>query len=370
MKKNNPPPPYGGILNMWKPVGISSMDLIRDVRRALGIKKIGHTGTLDPFAEGVLPMALGRSTNMIRYMEDFDKVYEVLVHFGQSTDTQDFTGEVLSEHQFSTSELQALEDSSFEIIRDAISKQTGRIEQITPQYSAAKIDGKAMYQYAREGINIEGKSREIEIFHVDILDISSDKHFLEHEVKLQWGRKSSFFADENFQADTYIIQDNPIHVNHSPLTAVLRIHCSKGTYIRTWVHDLGQVLGYGAFAEKLRRVRSGPYAIKQAHRLSDLKDNNSLDFSKPSEANPFLLSPGTAREDLAVIELDEFETIDIINGKMLVREVPHSPSRLYRLYFNACFIGLARSNGSLKNGSNEEQLVAERIFTSLENFTN
>ena len=175
-----------GFLNIYKPKDITSHDVVSYLRRITKIKQIGHTGTLDPFAEGVLPVCIGKSTRLIEYLSD-DKAYIATVQFGKTTDTYDIEGEVLSE-----SDIKVKEDE----LLSALTKYRGEIEQIPPKYSAIKVNGKKLYEYARAGVEVEIKPRKVVI----------------EEIKLL-----SF--DSNLQ------------------TAEIYIKCSKGTYIRTIGYD-------------------------------------------------------------------------------------------------------------------------------------
>ena len=209
-----------GFLNIYKPKDITSHDVVSYLRRVTKIKQIGHTGTLDPFAEGVLPVCIGKSTRLIEYLSD-DKAYIATVQFGKTTDTYDIEGEVLSE-----SDIKVKEDE----LLSALTKYRGEIEQIPPKYSAIKVNGKKLYEYARAGVEVEIKPRKVVI----------------EEIKLL-----SF--DSNLQ------------------TAEIYIKCSKGTYIRTIGYDLGQDLGCGAYLSGLKRVQAGDFSVEDSIPLYDLK---------------------------------------------------------------------------------------------------
>lgn len=361
-KKNNPPPPEGGLLIVRKPVGITSMDVIRQLRRMTHIKKIGHTGTLDPFADGVLPVAIGRATNMIHYMEAYDKRYRVLLHLGQSTDTHDLTGQVLQETPITPEMADNLRANNWEKIKSLIEEMTGSITQVTPQFSAAKIDGKPMYYYARQGIQVEGKTRKVEIYSVSIVDIHLHPDFLQTRMALASGR-----LDNHFPGEVYVGEEEILEVYHSPITLVLDIHCSKGTYIRTWVDDFGRRLGWGAYAEKLRRISAGPYTYEDSLTLEALEMYEAESFRGIATKNSVLLSPGTARLDFPMIELEKQMAINILQGKAVYLEEQLDEGQIYRVYNKGKFLGL----GVARVTQNQNlALFAERMFTGLENIKN
>ena len=183
-----------GVLNIYKEKGFTSHDVVAKLRGITKQKKIGHTGTLDPDAQGVLPVCLGKATKLCDMLTDKDKVYEAVLLLGKSTDTQDITGTVLEEKSIS--------GLTEEAVRKCIQAFIGEQEQIPPMYSALKVNGKKLYELAREGIEIERKARRITIHDIEIL-----------EVNLPRVRMS--------------------------------VHCSKGTYIRTLCNDIGEKLGCG-----------------------------------------------------------------------------------------------------------------------------
>ena len=201
-----------GILNLDKPAGWTSHDAVAKLRRILGERRIGHGGTLDPMATGVLPVFVGRATRAVEFLEAADKEYEAGLRLGIVTDTQDTTGQILEERPVSISE---------EELRSAILGLRGERDQLPPMYSAVKVGGKALYAYARAGKTVERKSRHITI---------------DSSEPLGW-------AGEEYR---------------------FRIVCSKGTYIRTLCHDLGETLGCGGAMSSLRRLRAGPFRLEEA----------------------------------------------------------------------------------------------------------
>lgn len=222
-----------GFLNVYKPRGVTSHDVVARVRRAIGIRQVGHTGTLDPFAEGVLPICVGKATRLIEYLED-DKAYEGVVKFGAATTTFDLEGEIVKT---------SLNRVPKEQLETALCAFRGKIEQRPPVYSAIKINGKKLYEYARNGEEIEVPMRTVEIFKLELLE----------------------FNEEQQQARLYI-------------------ECSKGTYIRSIANDLGEALGVGGHLVKLIRVKAGEFKINSTIALDGLdKDIVKANLLSPLE---------------------------------------------------------------------------------------
>ena len=209
-----------GILNVYKEAGFTSHDVVAKLRGICRQKKIGHTGTLDPEAVGVLPVCLGSGTMLCDMLPDKSKEYEAVLLLGQVTDTQDVTGTVLEEHEVTVDEEQAVE---------AIRSFVGAYEQIPPMYSALKVNGKRLYELARAGKEVERKGRPVEIHSIEILSVSLPE-------------------------------------------ITFRVACSKGTYIRTLCHDIGQKLGCGGTMKSLKRTRVGIFTIDGALKLSQLEE--------------------------------------------------------------------------------------------------
>lgn len=214
-----------GIINVYKEKDFTSHDVVAKLRGILKQKKIGHTGTLDPQATGVLPVCLGKGTKLCDMLTEHDKEYEAVMVLGITTDTEDMTGKVLQEREVNVQE---------EEVREAINSFLGDYWQVPPMYSALKVNGRKLYDYARAGIEIERKSRLVEILDIQIIDISLPK-------------------------------------------VTFRVKCSKGTYIRTLCKDIGEKLGCGACMEELKRTQVGIFNIDKALTLSQIeqlvKDN-------------------------------------------------------------------------------------------------
>ncbi len=209
-----------GIINVYKEKGYTSHDVVAIVRKTLNIKKVGHTGTLDPDAEGVLPVCIGQATKLADYIMAERKKYRAEITFGAETTTQDGSGEIIKKYDFIYDK-----DKIIEAVKSFIGVQM----QLPPMYSAIKVNGKKLYELAREGREIERKARKIEIFDIGIVE------FL------------------------------------PPSKAIMDVECSKGTYIRTLSSDIGRYLGWGAYMSGLTRLASGNFDIKDAVKLDELK---------------------------------------------------------------------------------------------------
>ena len=210
-----------GVIVIRKEKGFTSHDVVAKLRGILHMKKIGHTGTLDPDAEGVLPVALGKATRLVDMITDKEKTYEAVMRLGVVTDTQDMSGTVLSQ----TTELSVTEEE----ICTVVSSFVGDYMQVPPMYSALKVNGKKLYELAREGKTVERKPRPVHFYKIEILDISF------------------------------------------PLVC-FRVTCSKGTYIRTLCNDIGEKLGCGGAMEELLRTQSGNFTLEESMTLSQVEE--------------------------------------------------------------------------------------------------
>ena len=209
-----------GILNINKSEGWTSQDVVAKLRGRLHIRRVGHTGTLDPMATGVLPVCFGKATRIIEYYDDDFKTYEAEMKLGMVTDTLDITGTVLETKPVDVSE---------EDVIQAIDSFRGWITQIPPKYSALKVNGKPLYKYAREGVEVEIKSRKI-----------------------------------------YVADIQAIEVNLGENRILFRVTCSKGTYIRTICDDIGKKLGCGGTMTALQRIQSGCFRVEDARTLPEI----------------------------------------------------------------------------------------------------
>ena len=212
-----------GIVIVDKPQGWTSQDVTARLRRVFNTRRIGHGGTLDPMATGVLPVFVGRATRGVEFFEHAGKTYETVLRLGRTTDTEDVTGNTLEEKDVSVSEAEFLE---------ILPRFRGKIQQIPPMYSALKVNGQKLCDLARKGREVERQSREIEIFELTCLEFTGQ-------------------------------------------TARMRVRCSKGTYIRTLCKDIGQALGCGGCMEALRRTQAGEYGIDEAVPLAALLETEN-----------------------------------------------------------------------------------------------
>lgn len=213
-----------GIINVYKEKGYTSHDVVAKLRGILKQKKIGHTGTLDPDAEGVLPVCIGKATKLCDMLTDKDKIYETTLLLGKTTDTQDITGETLTEQEVTVSK---------EEITSAILSFTGEYHQVPPMYSALKVNGKKLYELAREGKVIEREARSVHIYYINIISIKEDTHEIQMEVC-----------------------------------------CSKGTYIRTLCHDIGEKLGCGGVMKTLLRTKVSRFLLKDSLKIGEIEELN------------------------------------------------------------------------------------------------
>ena len=213
-----------GMLNVYKEAGYTSSDVVAKLRGILHMRKIGHTGTLDPMAEGVLPVCLGNGTKLASLIEDRDKEYRAVMRLGLATDTQDMTGQVLEE---ASPEL--LSSITEDMIREACVSFIGDYDQIPPMYSAIKVQGKKLYELARAGKTVERKARRVKILDLEVEKIEM------------------------------------------PLVT-LRVVCSKGTYIRTLCEDAGRKMGCPAVMDSLLRTRVGSFSLEDARTLSQVEE--------------------------------------------------------------------------------------------------
>lgn len=261
-----------GIINLKKEAGMTSHDAVFKLRKILGTKKIGHGGTLDPDVVGVLPIAVGKATRMVEFMQDEGKVYEGEITLGYSTTTEDASGEVIAE----THVLSLLDET---IVDEAIASLTGPITQIPPMYSAVKVNGRKLYEYARAGQEVERPERQVTIY--------------------QFERTSPISYKDHLERFTF------------------RVKCSKGTYIRTLSVDLGEKLGYAAHMSHLTRTSAAGLQLEDALTLDEIAakvEAGQLDFLHPLEIGignlvKVFLSPEEATEVRfgRFIELDQTE---------------------------------------------------------------
>ncbi len=275
-----------GIIVVNKPKGCTSHDVVSKVRWIVK-EKVGHTGTLDPLATGVLPLLIGKGTLCSKYLINHDKEYEVSLKLGVSTDTMDAEGKVLEEKEVDDS---ILEKSNVEKI---LSSFVGKQEQEPPMYSAIKVAGKKLYEYARMGEKIEVPKREIEIYNIELVGINK----LSKEIEF-------------------------------------KVSCSKGTYIRSLCTDIAKKLGTIGYMSGLERLKVGEFSIKNSIVIDDKVDKDFIE--------KHLISIEELFKDKGYIELDSKKLILFLNGVKLSNE---NKDGVYRIYASRKFIGL----GTVKN---------------------
>jgi len=279
-----------GILNILKPPGMTSFDVVGCLRGVTRIKKIGHTGTLDPAAVGVLPVCIGKATKAIEYLTDKDKEYRAELILGVITDTQDSTGVILK------SEDVKVTNEEFEaVLREFV----GEIDQLPPMYSAVKIDGKRLYELAREGKTVDRPKRQVTIHSIDLV------------------KPLSRNQDGSFRA-------------------IIDVHCTKGTYIRTLINDIGERLSVGACMSFLIRTATGSFNIDDALTLEEVSS-----LHKEGLLVNKLISPDKVFQSLQEIRLDEKEQKAYLNGLLL--EYSGKVGDLFRIYGgNNEFLGIGK----------------------------
>lgn len=259
-----------GIIIIDKPSGKTSHDMVYAVRRMTGIKKVGHTGTLDPMATGVLPVCVGSATKAADMLTLSDKAYVAELVLGKTTDTQDAEGKTLTECEVKVTEAE---------IRKAVNSFVGEIEQIPPMYSAVKQNGKKLYELARKGIEVERKSRRVTIHSIDILEI------------------------------------NGTHVT-------IDVSCSKGTYIRTLCEDIGKKLNVGAYMNTLRRTKTGCFTIDESHTIEEIEKEG---------VEKFLIPVDRMFTEYPALILNEKQVKSVVNGVQMTYRSGHE-GQAYRVY--------------------------------------
>lgn len=274
-----------GFLNIYKPKGKTSHDVVAILRRITKVKQIGHTGTLDPFAEGVLPICIGKATRLIEYLKD-DKAYVATVQFGSATDTYDLEGETTK----SSDLIPSLDE-----IEAKLDDFRGEIEQTPPIYSAIKVNGKKLYEYARAGEQLEVKTRKVCI----------------SELKL-------------------------LEYNQKAKTLELYIACSKGTYIRSIANDLGEKLGCFGHLIKLVRVQAGDFVVEDAIKLEDLQTKEDVEKQ--------LIYP-LQKLNYQTYSLDEIEKEKISHGMQIFAK-NNLENEIVILTYEDTLIAVAESNAN------------------------
>lgn len=280
---------YNGILVINKPAGISSHGVVARLRRILNEKKIGHGGTLDPMAAGVLPVFVGRATRAAGCIQEGGKTYVADMRLGIVTDTQDTTGTVVEQHEVTCTRAD---------VEAAMQNFLGEIEQIPPMYSAVSVGGVRLYKLARQGVEIERETRRVTVYGFEILGVRENGDY------------------------------------------VVRIDCSKGLYVRTLLDDLGRALGCGAAMSALMRTRAGVFTIDEALTLEEVEalTADGMIETKFSCADRLFA-------DLPAITVDESTCTRLKNGQHV--PIPHAPHGELRIYDASGFVGIAENTHSI-----------------------
>ena len=267
-----------GVIIINKQKNFTSHDVVNVIRKKLNIKKVGHTGTLDPNATGVLPILVGKATKISKYLIEHDKTYIATIKLGEKTDTGDNEGQVIEEKLVPP-------DLKKEDINNVLQSFLGKQKQVPPMYSAIKINGKKLYEYAREGKEVKLEAREIEIYKIQLLEYKNSK------IKFE-------------------------------------VECSKGTYIRTLCEDIAKKLGTVGYMEKLQRTKVNNFKIGDSVLLDDITlENVEEDLIKIEEVF----------KEKDKIELDNKKLELFLNGVKLTYDLPKD---IYRIYNNKQFIGI------------------------------
>ena len=282
-----------GVVNVLKPPGLTSSDVVSDIRHIFGMKRVGHTGTLDPGAAGVLPICIGRATRLFDYLVDKEKEYIGEIAFGIATDTQDSYGEAVERMDAVVTE---------EMVKAVLPSFTGLQRQTAPLYSALSVGGKKMYKLAREGVEVERKVREINVPALELLTQTAPNRYL------------------------------------------VRIVCSKGTYVRTLCHDIGERIGVPAHMSFLLRTRSGAFDLDGAFTIGELREMKEQDRlgEAVTSIEQSLMHIGEARMELNA-KGEKFLTH---GAEVVFPGVENLPVDIpLRGYCNGKFLGIAKSNG-------------------------
>jgi len=257
-----------GILPLWKERGMTSHDCVFKLRKILRTKKVGHTGTLDPGVEGVLPICIGQATRIAEYLTDAGKTYEAIISIGRTTTTEDAEGETVAQDQ-------TIKKFSREQLQEVLASLTGIIEQTPPMFSAVKVNGKRLYEYARKGETVERPTRQVTIYALELLD-----------------------DNESYEGQE--------------ITFPVRIACSKGTYIRTLAVKIGEELGYPAHMKELVRTASGTFTRDNCFTLAQVAE-----LMDEEQVATCILPVEYALTDYPYIEITSANEKEIFNGQVL-----------------------------------------------------
>ncbi len=294
-----------GILNILKPPGMTSHDVVEVVRDLLKIKQVGHTGTLDPGASGVLVLCVGKATKLTRYIVEGKKVYRAEITFGVSTDTYDNYGKIVKTKKADVSKIELIK---------ILKKYIGEVYQIPPMTSALKHKGKRLYELARKGIKVDVKKRKIRIYGIDLIEFSP------------------------------------------PDRALIEVECSKGTYIRSLCNDIGEAVGCGAHMSFLVRKRVGPFLLKDSITLTELET-----AVKSNILHLFVLPLDYPLKDYPAVNITDEKIIKRIKNGNPIKTFNYDNeknSSLVRIYFDDCFAAI----GSIKTYGKETTIKPVNVF--------
>ncbi|MFU2363187.1 MAG: tRNA pseudouridine(55) synthase TruB [Clostridiales bacterium] len=287
-----------GILIINKPKQYTSHDVVAKVKKICG-EKVGHTGTLDPMATGVLPLLLGQGTKLSKYLINHDKTYIATIQLGKKTDTLDSEGSILEERVVDGKLLNK------ENVQRVLECQIGKQIQTPPIYSAIKVNGKKLYEYARKGVEVEIPKREIEIYSIELLNI-----------------------------------------NEKDKTIEFKVHCSKGTYIRTLCENIAEKLGTIGYMKELNRVQVGQFNLNQAFTVEELEKNKENE----KFLNQHLITVQNFFEKYPIIELKEEKLKLFLNGVQLTN---NNDDGLYQIKVNNVVVGI----GTIKNKLLKREII-------------
>lgn len=276
-----------GVIIINKPKGFTSHDVVNVLRKALNTRKIGHTGTLDPNATGVLPILIGTATKISKYLVEHDKTYVATIGLGEKTETGDAEGNIIEEDL-------NLQNISYKQIRDVLKTFIGKQKQVPPRFSAIKINGKKAYEYARNGQDVKLEPRDIEIYSINLIKVESKEITFE-------------------------------------------VSCSKGTYIRTLCEDIAKKLGTIGYMKELTRTRVNEFTLENSITIDEVKENNLL-------VNEKIISIEKIFMDKPKIDLNDRKKELFLNGVRLTFEKSND---IYRIYNNNKFIGLGLIENNL-----------------------
>jgi len=281
------------IILINKPKGCTSHDVVYKVKKLLNVK-VGHTGTLDPNATGVLPLLIGKGTQISKYLINHDKTYEAVLKLGEKTDTADVEGQIIETREVQSSKLEK------KYIEEVLKSLIGKQEQVPPMYSAIKVNGKKLYEYARNGQTVDIKPRIIEIYSLDLINI------------------------ENCEI-------------------TFKVHCSKGTYIRTLCEQIAERLGTVGYMKELKRIQVGEFSIENSITIEELEEN----------VEKYFITIEKYFENYNSINLNAKKLQLFLNGVQLTQELEDG---IYKIYSDERFVGI----GTIKNNLLKRDIIMDK----------